>query len=34
MDSKLMARPFGGVVNDVMQKAAIETEEIIAQLIR
>ncbi len=34
MDSKLMARPFGGVINEVMQKAAVETEEIIAQIVR
>jgi len=34
MDSKLMARPFGGVINNVMQKAAVETEEIIAQILR
>ncbi len=34
MDSKLMARPFGGVINEVMQKAAVETEEIIAQILR
>jgi uncharacterized protein (DUF302 family) len=29
MDSKLMARPFGGVINEVMQTAALETEEMI-----
>jgi len=34
MDSKLMARPFGGVINKVMQTAAVETEEIIAQIIK
>ncbi len=34
MDSKLMARPFGGVINEVMQKAAVDTEEIIAQILR
>lgn len=34
MDSKLMARPFGGVINKVMQKAAVETEEIIAHIVR
>ena len=33
MNSELMARPFGGVVNSVMQTAAVETELIIAQII-
>ncbi len=33
MNSNLMARPFGGVINDVMQIAADETEVIIDQLI-
>jgi len=33
MNSSLMARTFGGVINDVMQKAAAETEEIIDPLI-
>ncbi len=33
MNSTLMARPFGGVINDVMQVAADETEVIIDTLI-
>ena len=33
MNSQLMARPFGGVINSVMRKAAVETEQIIAQII-
>jgi len=33
MNSSLMARTFGGVINDVMQKAAAETEEIIDPLL-
>ncbi len=33
MNSTLMARPFGGVINEVMQKAALETEDIIDTLI-
>ncbi len=33
MNSELMARPFGGVINSVMQTAAVETEEIIAALV-
>lgn len=33
MNSQLMARPFGGVINSVMRKAAVETEQIIAQVI-
>lgn len=34
MNSTLMARPFGGVINDVMQIAAEETEEILDKLIK
>ena len=34
MDSELLARPFGGVINDVMQQAASEIEDVIAQVIR
>ncbi|MDI6402520.1 DUF302 domain-containing protein [Balneolaceae bacterium ANBcel3] len=34
MDSELMARPFGGIINEVMQKAASEIEDVIAQVIR
>jgi len=33
MNSTLMARPFGGVINEVMQQAAMETEEILDGLI-
>jgi uncharacterized protein (DUF302 family) len=33
MNSKLMARPFGGIINEVMQQAASDTEEIIAKII-
>ena len=33
MDSELMARPFGGVINDVMQKAAVEMEAVVEQVI-
>jgi uncharacterized protein (DUF302 family) len=34
MDSELMARPFGGVIKDVMQVAAVEIENVIQQVIR
>lgn len=34
MDSELLARPFGGVINEVMQKAASEIEVVIAEVIR
>jgi uncharacterized protein (DUF302 family) len=34
MDSELMAKPFGGVINDVMQKAASEIEDVIVQVVR
>lgn len=34
MDSELLAKPFGGVINQVMQQAASETEVILAKLIR
>jgi uncharacterized protein (DUF302 family) len=34
MNSELMAKPFGGVINAVMQTAAVETEEIIARVIQ
>ncbi len=34
MDSELLARPFGGVIKDVMQVAAVEMEDVIAQVIR
>ena len=33
MNSELMARPFGGVINSVMQTAAVETEHVIAQVV-
>jgi len=33
MNSDLMARPFGGVIAEVMQVAAVETEEVIAQVL-
>ena len=33
MNSKLMARPFGGIINDVMQQAADETEEILENIL-
>lgn len=33
MNSELMARPFGGVISDVMQTAAVETEEVIANVL-
>ena len=34
MDSELMAKPFGGVINEVMQQAASEIEDVIAEVIR
>ncbi len=34
MDSELLARPFGGVIKDVMQVAAVEIENVIQQVIR
>lgn len=34
MNSELMARPFGGVIKRVMQVAAVETEDVIRQMIR
>ena len=34
MDSELMAKPFGGIINDVMQKAASEIEDVIVQVVR
>ena len=34
MDSELLATPFGGVIKDVMQVAAVEIEEVIAQVLR
>lgn len=34
MNSTLMARPFGGVINEVMQIAAQETEVILGKLIK
>ncbi len=34
MNSQLMARTFGGVIDEVMEKAAAETEEILARLIK
>ncbi len=34
MDSELMARPFGGIINEVMQQAASEIEDVIVQVIR
>ena len=33
MNNSLMARPFGGIINDVMQQASAETEEILEQFI-
>ena len=33
MNSDLMARPFGGVISSVMQVAAVETEQVIAQVL-
>lgn len=33
MNSELMARPFGGVINSVMKKAAVETEVVIAEVL-
>ncbi len=33
MDSELLARPFGGVIKDVMQVAAVEIEDVIQQMI-
>ncbi|NBG87812.1 DUF302 domain-containing protein [Isachenkonia alkalipeptolytica] len=33
MNSKLMARPFGGIINEVMQQAADETEEILDKVL-
>ncbi len=34
LDSELLARPFGGVIRDVMQVAAVEIENVIQQIIR
>lgn len=34
MNSQLMAKTFGGVIDEVMEKAAVETEAIIAKLIK
>jgi len=34
MNSTLMAMPFGGIINEVMQQAAAETEAIIDQVIK
>ncbi len=34
MDSELMAKPFGGIINEVMQQAASEIEDVIVQVIR
>ncbi len=34
LNSLLMARPFGGLINEVMQDAAAETEEIIAKVLQ
>ena len=34
MNNSLMAKPFGGVINDVMQKAAGETEVFINKIIK
>ncbi|WP_280772056.1 DUF302 domain-containing protein [Salipaludibacillus daqingensis] len=34
MNSSLMAKPFGGTIDDVMQKAAQETEEILESVIK
>lgn len=33
MNSELMAKPFGGVIARVMDKAAVETEEVIAAVL-
>lgn len=34
LNSLLMARPFGGLINEVMQKAGSETEDIIAAVLQ
>lgn len=34
MNNSLMAKPFGGVINDVMQKASAETEVFIEKMIK
>jgi len=34
LNSTLMAKPFGGVIDEVMQKAAAETEEILEKIIK
>ncbi len=34
MDSQLMAKPFGGVITEVMDQAAAEIEEVISKVIR
>ncbi|HBT19698.1 MAG TPA: hypothetical protein DEA52_06540 [Clostridiaceae bacterium] len=34
MNSRLMAMPFGGMINDVMKQAAGETEVILAKIIK
>lgn len=34
MNSSLMAKPFGGVIDEVMQQAADETEEILEHIIK
>lgn len=34
MDSQLMAKPFGGVITEVMDQAASEIEDVIAKVIR
>lgn len=34
MDSQLMAKPFGGIITEVMDQAASEIEDVIAKVIR
>ncbi len=34
MDSELLAKPFGGVINEVMQTAASEIEDVLVKLTR
>ncbi|MCC5914006.1 MAG: DUF302 domain-containing protein [Balneolaceae bacterium] len=34
MDSELLAKPFGGVINEVMQSAASEIEDVLVKLIK
>ncbi|MCC5943107.1 MAG: DUF302 domain-containing protein [Balneolaceae bacterium] len=34
MDSELLAKPFGGVINEVMQTAASEIEDVLVKLVK